>query len=43
MAGFLARWNVTMLTPLEDEPLATGEAHLAGGGWNPGRHRPTET
>jgi alkylhydroperoxidase family enzyme len=43
MAGFLARWNVTMLTPLEDEPLSVGKQHLARHGWTPGRHRPTET
>src|SRR5262249_38092551 len=27
--GFLNRWNDTFATPLEDEPLAFGETHLA--------------
>jgi len=38
MAGFLARWNSTMATPLEAEPLATGRMHLASRGWSPGAH-----
>jgi len=38
MAGFLARWNGTMLTPLEDEPRAVGERYLAKRGWAAGRH-----
>jgi uncharacterized peroxidase-related enzyme len=37
--GFLNRWNDTMGTPLEDEPLAAGEKYLARGGWAPGKHR----
>jgi len=37
--GFLNRWNDTMGTPLEDEPLAAGEKYLARGGWIPGKHR----
>jgi len=37
--GFLNRWNDTMGTPLEDEPLAAGEKYLARGGWTPGKHR----
>jgi uncharacterized peroxidase-related enzyme len=37
--GFLNRWNDTMGTPLEDEPLAAGEKYLARRGWAPGRHR----
>src|SRR5262245_23950234 len=37
--GFLNRWNDTMGTPLEDEPLAFGEKYLAGHGWTPGKHR----
>ena len=36
--GFLNRWNDTMGTPLEDEPLAAGEKYLAHRGWTPGRH-----
>jgi uncharacterized peroxidase-related enzyme len=39
MFGFLNRWNDTMGTPLEDEPLAIGERHLARHGWTPGKHR----
>jgi alkylhydroperoxidase family enzyme len=38
MAGFLARWNGTMATPLEAEPMAVGTEHLAPLGWSPGRH-----
>jgi len=37
--GFLNRWNDTMGTPLEDEPLAVGEKYLASQGWMPGKHR----
>jgi uncharacterized peroxidase-related enzyme len=36
--GFLNRWNDTMGTPLEDEPLAVGEKYLARGGWTAGKH-----
>jgi uncharacterized peroxidase-related enzyme len=36
--GFLNRWNGTLATPLEDEPLAVGEQYLAPRGWNAGRH-----
>jgi uncharacterized peroxidase-related enzyme len=36
--GFLNRWNDTMGTPLEDEPLAAGEKYPAPRGWTPGRH-----
>lgn len=38
--GFVNRWNATMATPLEDEPMQVGERHLARHGWSPGRHRP---
>ncbi len=38
MAGFLARWNGTMATPLEDEPLAVARQHLAPHGWSAGIH-----
>ncbi len=37
--GFLNRWNDTMATPLEEEPLAIGEKYLADGGWTPDKHR----
>jgi hypothetical protein len=37
--GFLNRWNDTMATPLEDEPIAIGERYLKRGGWTAGKHR----
>ena len=36
--GFLNRWNDTMGTPLEEEPMAVGEKFLAPRGWAPGKH-----
>lgn len=39
MAGFLARWNVSMATPIEDEPNEVGEKYLAPLGWSAGPHR----
>ena len=36
--GFLNRWNDTMATPLEEEPIAIGKKHLAGKGWMVGKH-----
>ncbi len=39
MAGYLARWNVTMATPIEPEPNEVGETHLAAIGWRAGPHR----
>jgi alkylhydroperoxidase family enzyme len=39
MAGFLARWNCTMATPLEDEAREVGEKYLAPQGWTGGNHR----
>jgi uncharacterized peroxidase-related enzyme len=36
--GFLNRWNDTMATPLEDEPIEVGEKYLASGGWEIGKH-----
>jgi uncharacterized peroxidase-related enzyme len=36
--GFLNRWNDTMATPLEDEPIEVGERLLAGRGWQVGKH-----
>lgn len=38
MFGWLNRWNDTMATPLEETPIAFGEAHLAATGWEPGKH-----
>lgn len=37
--GFLNRWNDTMATPLEEEPIEVGEKFLAPHGWSVGRHR----
>jgi uncharacterized peroxidase-related enzyme len=36
--GFMNRWNDTMATPLEAEPLEVGERFLAGHGWSAARH-----
>jgi len=38
--GFVNRWNATMATPLEDEPMQVGRRHLAASGWTPGPHQP---
>jgi hypothetical protein len=32
------RWNDTMATPLEPEPIEVGERFLAAQGWHPGKH-----
>ena len=37
--GFMNRWNDTMATPLEEEPIEVGERVLAASGWHPGKHR----
>jgi alkylhydroperoxidase family enzyme len=39
VAGFLARWNVTMATPIEAEPNEIGEKYLAPLGWQAGQHK----
>jgi uncharacterized peroxidase-related enzyme len=36
--GFLNRWNDTLATPLEDEPIGIGEKFLAPHGWTTGKH-----
>ena len=36
--GFLNRWNDTLATPLEREPIAIGEKFLAKKGWSVGKH-----
>lgn len=36
--GWLNRWNDTMATDLEDEPLDFGRQRLTGSGWDPGKH-----
>lgn len=38
MFGFLNRWNDTMATPLEEEPIATASMFLAPHGWSVGKH-----
>jgi len=38
--GFLNRWNDTMGTPLEGEPMAVGAKFLAPRGWSAGKHAP---
>lgn len=38
MFGFLNRWNDTLATPLEDEPLEFAEKHLTAQGWDAGKH-----
>jgi alkylhydroperoxidase family enzyme len=37
--GFLNRWNDTMATPLEEEPIEVGEKLLASRGWEIGKHK----
>jgi len=36
--GFLNRWNDTMGTPLEEEPIEVGKKYLAARGWSVGKH-----
>ena len=36
--GYLNRWNDTMATPLEAEPIEVGERFLAKGGWTHEKH-----
>lgn len=36
--GYLNRWNDTMATMLEPEPLAFAAEHLGPAGWEPGKH-----
>ena len=38
MFGVFNRWNDSMATPLEDEPLAMGEALLGESDWTAGKH-----
>ncbi len=38
--GYLNRWNDTMATTLEAEPLAFAGEHLAQAGWEVGKHAP---
>ena len=36
--GFMNRFNDTMATPLEDEPIRTAQEHIAEHGWKLGKH-----
>ena len=36
--GFLRRWNDTMATTREPEPVAFAHTHLTGRGWEIGAH-----
>lgn len=36
--GFLNRWNDTLATTLEDEPVAFAGNTLKSSGWEPGKH-----
>lgn len=38
MFGFFNRWNDSMATSLEEEPLAAAEHLIADKGWNVGKH-----
>ena len=40
--GWLNRWNDTMATDLEEEPLQFGRQTLAPSGWEPGKHSHAE-
>lgn len=37
--GFLNRWNDTMATELEELPWEAADRHLAGRGWEAGKHQ----
>jgi alkylhydroperoxidase family enzyme len=36
--GFMNRFNDTMATPLEEEPIEVAERHIAVHGWKLGKH-----
>ena len=38
--GFMNRYNDTMATPLEEEPIREAEKHIAKHGWKLGKHQP---
>lgn len=38
--GFMNRFNDTMATPLEEEPIHAAEKHIAQHGWKLGKHKP---
>lgn len=37
--GFMNRWNDSMATTLEEEPIEVGEHHLKAHGWAVGKHK----
>jgi alkylhydroperoxidase family enzyme len=37
--GFMNRFNDTMATPLEEEPIHVAEKHIARHGWKLGKHK----
>ena len=36
--GFMNRWNDSLATPLEEEPIKVGQRFLAAHGWTPAEH-----
>ena len=38
MFGVFNRWNDSMATPLEEEPMSTAGALIGDAGWEPGKH-----
>ena len=42
MFGYLNRWNDSMATTLEEEPIAFAEKTIAGTGWSVGKHAAAE-
>ena len=42
MFGYLNRWNDSMATTLEEEPIAFAEQTIAGTGWSVGKHAAAE-
>ncbi len=40
--GWLNRWNDTMATELESEPMGFASEHLTQGGWKVGKHAEKE-
>jgi alkylhydroperoxidase family enzyme len=38
--GYFNRWNDSMATTLEAEPLSAAQQHLAATGWQAGKHAP---
>lgn len=42
MFGHLNRWNDSMATTLEEEPIAFAEQTIAGTGWTVGKHAAAE-